>query len=154
MKKVLWKVLAVVVVGLAAYVSFISFASFSEGSKVGYVTEFKKEGVMFKTWEGKLNEGMFTSGTNKKGNSSTGEWLFTAKNDEVATEIQQLMETGYRIKLYYKEKYKQFSFLGNTKIFVFKAEKVGDPELENNTNTPQPAQPQQTPQAPEPTESK
>jgi hypothetical protein len=38
--------------------------------------------------------------------------------------IDDAIDGGYRVKMYYHEKYVQLFFLGDTKYFVYKVERV------------------------------
>jgi len=82
-----------------------------------------KKGVMFKTYEGQLNTGGFSEGN---GDITSSIWHFSVKSssDEVLQDIDNAIDGGYRVKLYYEEKYMSVFFLGDTKYFVTKVERV------------------------------
>ena len=58
MKKVLFIVILVAILGLASYFSFIYYVPFSEGYRSGELIKFSNKGVLVKTWEGELSQGI------------------------------------------------------------------------------------------------
>lgn len=102
---------------------FIYFANYSEGSRTGYVTKVSHRGVVFKTWEGELNFGFFGIG-GQTGKPSENIWQFSVADDEVALEVQKASETGHKVTLFYKQKYKKLFFRGDTEYLVYKVEHV------------------------------
>ena len=78
--------------------------NYSNGSRVGYITQFSKTGIFFKTWEGHLN--MSQTGAN-----SSQEWDFgvdrqNTPQDACESMISRLalaQNMGYKVKLDYHE---------------------------------------------------
>jgi flagellar basal body-associated protein FliL len=123
MKRILIIVLvSVLVIGLGAG-SFAVFGTYSNGTRVGTLVKFSKKGYVFKTYEGQLTVGGFTP-------SDDGElsniWEFSVKRgeDEVRQQIEQAMEEGEKVRLYYKEMFYQFDWRGDTKYFVYQVEDI------------------------------
>lgn len=92
------------------------FANFSDGYRVGRVIKLSRKGYVFKTWEGQLNLEALSQ--------DEGIWEFSVHrgDDEIRTSIDEAVEEGYRVKLYYKEKYFQFDWRGKTKYFIYEVE--------------------------------
>lgn len=119
MKKVfLFIVLILILIGC-----FFVFGSYSSGYRAGTVMKMTKKGFIFKTNEGQMNTGGFV-------NENTGEtsiiWNFSVKNEEVIKDIEEAVDKGKKVKLYYDEKYFKIFFLGDTKYFVNKVEEIGE----------------------------
>ena len=104
--------IAVLVGGLVSY--FYFEGNFSDGFRAGIIVKFSEKGYVFKTNEGQL----------QLGNSNTI-WDFSVEHDPaVLKQIEEATEGGYRVKVFYNEKYYQFDYRGDTKYIVYKVEKV------------------------------
>lgn len=112
MKKFLLKLLIVLIVTLAGYFTFIYFATYSEGIRAGELIKFSSKGVLIKTWEGEISQGV--------SDAQLFEFSVEDKEKEV---IQNLTDfQGKFVKLHYFERYKTFFWLGDTKYFITKVE--------------------------------
>lgn len=107
----------------STYVVF--FANYSTGYRVGTIIKMTEKGMIFKTIEGQLHTGGI-SGDSGEGDA-TSMWDFSVKKSdgEIREAIENAVDNGSRIKLYYDEKYYQWAFFGDTKYFVNKVEPVG-----------------------------
>lgn len=108
---------------LVSWFMFIYFANYSEGSRTGYITKISHKGVVFKTWEGELNFGFFGVG-GQNGRPSENIWQFSVSDDKVARQIQDASETGHKVTLLYKQKYRKIFFRGDTEYLVYQVESV------------------------------
>jgi len=117
-----WLIAIVLLVSILVSV-FVIYANFSEGKRAGKVIKMSKKGVLIKTYEGQLNTGGFSEDS---GDIASSIWMFSVKpgNDEVLQQIDEAIDKGNRVKLYYEEKYFKLFFLGDTKYFVYKVEEV------------------------------
>ncbi|MCO4819628.1 MAG: 6-phosphogluconate dehydrogenase [Bacteroidetes bacterium] len=122
-KKILLWLLFITIAVSTLIFTFVIYVNFSEGKRAGELIKMSKKGVMFKTYEGQLNTGGFSEGN---GDITSSIWHFSVKssNDEVLQDIDNAIDGGYRVKLYYEEKYMNVFFLGDTKYFVTKVERV------------------------------
>ncbi len=110
------------IVGIGIIVLLVTFfANFSEGFRVGVPIKFSKKGVIFKTYEGQLNLGSLNQ--ESTGNFSTY-WDFSVKAsaDSVVNKLDSAIVEGYRVKLFYKEKFVQVPWRGDTKYMVYDVE--------------------------------
>lgn len=109
------KVIAILVVILLALMAFFYFGTYSEGVRAGVIIKVSKRGTIFKTYEGQLNINTFGA---VKGKGTLNEsFEFSIPNDSDLIE-QVENYTGKPVKLYYKEKYFLFPWLGETKYLV------------------------------------
>ncbi len=122
-KKILLWLLFITIAVSTLIFTFVIYVNFSEGKRAGELIKMSKKGVMFKTYEGQLNTGGFSEGN---GDITSSIWHFSVKSssDEVLQDIDNAIDGGYRVKLYYEEKYMSVFFLGDTKYFVTKVERV------------------------------
>lgn len=112
------------VVAVAALVGYFYFVSagwtYSEGSRAGVVVKFSHKGSFIKTWEGELSMGAVDQGGIRE------KWAFSVEDDPMVKEVQDAMDHGKRVKLLYREQYRQQSWKGSTKYFIIGVERVGE----------------------------
>ena len=110
----------VVIVALIGYFYFASAGwTYSEGSRAGVVVKFSKKGTFMKTWEGELSMGAVDQGGVRE------KWAFSVEDGPMVKEVQAAMDHGQRVKLLYREQYRQQSWKGSTKYFIIGVERVG-----------------------------
>ncbi len=108
MRKILFILLTVVILGIAGYFAFIYYVPFSEGYRSGELIKFSHKGVLVKTWEGEISQGI----------SGAQIFKFSVADSEEAV-IQKLIDLqGKYVKVTYKERYATFFWLGDTKYFI------------------------------------
>lgn len=138
MRKFLSIGLATVLGLLAIGVWVLFYANYSEGFRVGQVIKLSHKGMVFKTWEGTLDQGYLAP--NSDTGIATRIWDFSVDGDD--SEVRQAMDaaiaSGQRVKLFYREKYFQWGFRGDTKYFVYKLEVVSFGEQRQSPPTPLP----------------
>ena len=122
-KRVLLWVLFIAIAMSSIFIAFVIYANFSDGKRAGEIIKMSKKGLVIKTFEGQLNTGGFSDAG---GDITSSIWHFSVKpsETEVMEEIDKALDGGYRVKLYYREKYVRLFFLGDTKYFVYKVEPV------------------------------
>lgn len=122
-KKILIWLLFIVITVTTLVFTFVIYVNFSEGKRAGEIIKISSKGVLFKTYEGQLNTGGFSEGD---GDITSSIWHFSVKKSEkdVLKAIDDAIDGGYRVKLFYREKYMNIFFIGETKYFVYKVERV------------------------------
>lgn len=121
MKKFLFIFIAVVVLGFSAYFAFVYYVPFSEGYRSGELIKFSRKGVMVKTWEGEISQGL--AGTNV--------FSFSVEDHEKEI-IEKLKEyQGEYLKITYKERYRTFFWWGDTKYFITDVQSEHSPIFRN-----------------------
>ena len=119
------RILKLIVIGITILgvliLGYVMFGSYSSGTRAGTVVKLSHRGVLFKTYEGQLNLGGFSGET---GSPASSLWDFSVDGGktEVIQQLEDASLNGKRVKLYYKEKFYQFSWRGDTKYFVYKVE--------------------------------
>ena len=104
------------------YIVFIYFVTFSEGYRAGELIKISKRGLLFKTWEGRLSQGV----------SEEQQFNFSVqKSDEKV--LQDLKDfQGKKVKVTYIERFGTFFWLGDTKYYVKEVELLKDNQDLNN----------------------
>jgi len=107
-----------------AYVLFVYFVTFSEGYRAGELIKISKRGVMFKTWEGRLSQGV----------SEEQQFNFSVQKSDKEV-LEKLKEfQGERVKVTYIERFGTFYWLGDTKYFVKEVELLNSEEKPGSSN--------------------
>ncbi len=116
MKKVLVKIVIAAVLFFGLYYAAVYYVSYSEGFRAGELVKFSRKGIIFKTWEGRLSQGI--------SDELQFEFSVEDKDKEI---IQQLIDLqGEKIKVRYIERFGTFPWLGDTRHFVKEVEKIDD----------------------------
>ncbi len=101
------------------YFAFIYFVPYSEGTRIGELIKFSKKGVIIKTWEGEISQGI----------SGAQIFQFSVLNDNNIV-IEKLQDNdGNYVKLRYVERYATFPIWGDTKYFIEEVEEVRSPHF-------------------------
>ena len=123
MKKIFFGILGFLLLIFILVGCFFVFGSYSSGYRAGTVMKMTEKGFIFKTKEGQMNTGGFVD-------EGTGEtsiiWNFSVEDQQVIDDIEEAVDKGKKVKLYYDEKYFKIFFLGDTKYFVNKVEQIGE----------------------------
>lgn len=119
MKKTLFIILGVILVVTLSYFAFMYYVPYSEGTRAGELIQFSHRGVMVKTWEGEISQGI------------SGAQIFSfSVLDKDADVIEKLKEyQGTFVKVTYVERYGSFAIWGETKFFVTEVEKENSPHF-------------------------
>jgi len=119
MKKTLFYILGAIFFLFISYFAFVYFVPYSEGARSGELIKFSRKGVIFKTWEGEISQGI------------SGAQIFhfsvLDKDQEVIKKLQE--NEGNYVKLTYVERYATFIFWGDTKYFIQNVEETNSPHF-------------------------
>lgn len=119
MKKALITSLLLILLVFAGIYAFIYYVPYSEGVRSGELIKFSNKGVLIKTWEGQISQGI-----------SGAEIFSFSVEDHEKEVIEQLEEyQGEYVKLHYRERYATFSWLGDTQYFIYKVEEDISPHV-------------------------
>jgi len=110
--KFLIKLFLGIAIIIAGCFSFIYFMHYSNGVRAGKLVKFSNKGVVFKTWEGEISQGVSDAQT----------FIFSVEDTEkqAIKDLNRLQ--GRFVKLHYFERYKTLFWLGDTKYFITKVE--------------------------------
>ena len=117
MRKILSYILLFLILGITSYFTFLYFATYSEGVRAGELIKVSHKGVVFKTWEGEMSQGI----------SGAQVFVFSVLDSDknVIEELKKLQ--GQYVKVNYIERYRSFPWWGDSKYFVTKVEKEKSP---------------------------
>lgn len=117
MKKVLLFIFVAVAVGFISYFAFIYYVSVSTGIRSGELIRLSHKGVVIKTWEGELSQGI--SG------AQIFKFSVLDSDTEVIKKLQELQ--GQYVKLTYEEKHRTFVWWGESRFFIKTVQKENSP---------------------------
>lgn len=121
MKRLFQKSAILLLVLFFGYFVFIFFVPYSEGHRSGELIKFSKKGMIFKTWEGELSQGI------------SGAQIFSfsvsPKKGDVLQKLEELQ--GRYVKLQYIERYKAFPWWGDSPYFIVDVEEESSPFLKS-----------------------
>ena len=119
MKKVFVLTLTAIIAVFILIYAFIYFVPYSEGVRSGELIKISRKGVIAKTWEGEVSQGI------------SGAQIFTFsvldKDQEVIDKLKEYQ--GEYVKLDYLERYATFFWLGDTKYFITNVSKEDSPHF-------------------------
>ena len=108
-KKVFWR-LAWIVPTLLICIFIAStivgcVPDYSQGERVGVVTKLSYKGIIWKSWEGALNEGGTRVGVGQDGKRDTvpNVMQFNVQDPAIVKTLQSAMNTGRRVKITYAQ---------------------------------------------------
>ena len=119
MKKTLFYILGVIFSLFILWFAFIYYVPYSEGTRSGELIKFSRKGVISKTWEGEISQGI--SG------AQIFQFSVLDKNREVIDKLQAY--EGNYVKLTYIERYSTFFFWGDTRHFITEVEQSESPHF-------------------------
>ena len=119
MKRIVSLLVFLIIVGGGIYFAFIYYATFSEGVRSGELIKFSRKGVLVKTWEGEISQGI----------SGAQIFKFSVEDQEEEVIEKMIDYQGKYVKVSYKERYGTFFWLGDTKYFITKVELEESPHL-------------------------
>lgn len=114
------------VIGISVF-SFYYWGVYESGVLAGKVLRLSEKGVLFKTYEGKINLETFGA---LKGTSPIAESFdfSVAKNNELVIQtLQEVSLSGERVNLHFIKRYARFPWRGETKYFVTSVERLEKP---------------------------
>ena len=131
------KVLAIIVIVLFAVSAFMYYGTYSEGAQAGVVMKITKKGVLFKTWEGRLDMG--TVGKSRKEDLGSKIFEFSIKDDNqtLLKQLHAAQLSGERVNLIFEQKYMKFIWDGETKYFATGVEASGEIPVKYESKIPQ-----------------
>lgn len=117
LRKIIIYLVLSIAVFTTAYFSFVYYATYSEGVRSGELIKISSKGVLFKTWEGEISQGI--SG------AQIFKFSVLDKDEKV---IEQLKEyQGKYVKVTYVERYRTFPWWGDTNYFITEVQQDQSP---------------------------
>ena len=117
MRKFIGITVGIILVTALAYFTFLYNAIYSEGVRTGELIKFSNKGVVFKTYEGELSQGI------------SGAQIFSFSvldnQEQVIADLKEL--EGHYVKLTYVERYRTFQWWVDSRYFITEVKKEDSP---------------------------
>ncbi len=102
MKKFLWGILIIFLLGVIGFTYFKFYFVFGEGVKSGELNYMVRKGIIFKTYEGKLIQSGFRASEKSKNRGiQSYEFKFSVEREGIADTL--MLCSGQNMELHYKE---------------------------------------------------
>lgn len=125
--KVITISVTVVVLVLAAFIFFRFFFVYSSGVNAGDINYFQREGIIFKTYEGKMIQTGFKSTTASKEGLRSNEFVFSVKDEGIADSLMRC--SGKHVELRWKRYFGTLPWRGKSQYIVYEILSVKEPVL-------------------------
>jgi hypothetical protein len=123
-KSILKKILIVaIVVGLAVF-AFFYWATYEDGVMAGKVLRISKKGVVFETYEGKLNIETFGALKGASPIAESYDFSVEGHREDVIKTLEAVALSGERVNLHFIKRYATFPWRGETNTFVTSVERL------------------------------
>jgi hypothetical protein len=116
-RSILFKSLGVLAILITVIFLFLYYVTYSEGVRSGELIKFSRKGVVFKTWEGEISQGI------------SGAQIFSFSvldRDQEVIESLKAAEGQY-VKVNYEERFTTFAWWGETKYYITSVEITESP---------------------------
>jgi hypothetical protein len=104
---------------------FVYWATYEEGVMAGKVLRVSEKGMMFKTYEGKINLETFGALRGASPIAESFDFSIYKSDTDIIKELETVSLSGERVNLYFVKHYMTFPWRGDTKYFVTRVERLG-----------------------------
>lgn len=127
MKKILIVVTIIVLAVTVGVFGFYYFGYYEKGTMSGKVMRIAEKGVLFKTYEGKINLETFGALKGVHPIQEVFDFSVEKSNKKVIQLLEEVSLTGERVNLNYVKRYAKFFWRGETQYFVEEVERAEKP---------------------------
>ena len=104
---------------------FVYWATYEEGVMAGKVLRVSQKGMMFKTYEGKINLETFGALRGASPIAESFDFSIYKGDTDIIKELETVSLSVERVNLYFVKHYMTFPWRGDTKYFVTRVERLG-----------------------------
>ena len=115
--KIVKRILIIILLVFIGFIAILYWGTYEKGVMAGKIIRISQKGVIFKTYEGKLNLETFGA---LKGTSPIAESFdFSVERGEkeLIKELEEVALTGERVNLHYKKRFTSFFLERKLKVF-------------------------------------
>lgn len=123
-KKIVKRIIILAFIFGGLFFAFLYWGVYERGVMAGKVLRISQKGVVFKTYEGKLNLETFGALKGASPIAESFDFSVDGSNQALVKELEQVALSGERVNLKYVKRYAAFSWRGDTKYFVEKVERL------------------------------
>jgi len=130
LRKILYWILFVFVIVIAALIYFKYTFDYSKGYRAGLLQKFSEKGFVFKTYEGEMILSSVQSSTNVA--IASEKFIFSVAGEKVAKQMEQIQ--GKHVVVHYREKKGTLPWRGDSRYIV---DSVRVADVAGGTHIPQ-----------------
>lgn len=125
--KVIKRILIIALALGIATLAFLYYGVYERGVMAGKVLRITEKGMVFKTYEGKLNLESFGALKGASPVAETFDFSVESGQTEVIKQLQEVSLSGERVNLHFVKRYARFPWRGDTKYFIESVEREKNP---------------------------
>ncbi|MCZ2392784.1 MAG: hypothetical protein LC105_02875 [Chitinophagales bacterium] len=126
MKNILVILTFLLVIAGVGIFSFYYFGYYEKGTMSGKVMRISEKGLIFKTYEGKINLESFGALRGASPIQEVFDFSVEKSNVKAISDLQRVSLTGERVNLHYIKRYAKFFWRGESLYFIEKVERSVD----------------------------
>jgi hypothetical protein len=124
-KKVMRIFTIIIVLAIIVGFGFLYWGTYEDGVMAGKILRVSEKGMMFKTYEGKINLETFGALRDASPIAESFDFSIEKSDKELIKQLQDVALTGERVNLYFVKRYSIFFWRGDTKYFATRVERLG-----------------------------
>ena len=103
---------------------FLYWGTYEDGVMAGKILRVSEKGVMFKTYEGKINLETFGALRGASPIAESFDFSVERSDENLIKELKTVSLSGERVNLYFVKRYVAFPWRGETKYFATRIERL------------------------------
>ena len=122
-KVVRFIIITVLIVGIGAF-CFMYWGTYEDGVMAGKILRVSEKGVIFKTYEGKINLETFGAMKGVSPIAESFDFSVEKSDMDLIKELETVALSGERVNLYFVKRYAMFPWRGDTRYFATRIERL------------------------------
>lgn len=126
--KIVKRILLIALALGIATLAFLYFGVYERGVMSGKVLRITEKGMVFKTYEGKLNLESFGALKGASPVAETFDFSVESNQTDVIKQLEQVSLSGERVSLHFVKRYMKFPWRGDTSYFIESVDRETQPQ--------------------------
>jgi hypothetical protein len=126
--KIVKRILLIALALGIATLAFLYFGVYERGVMSGKVLRITEKGMVFKTYEGKLNLESFGALKGASPVAETFDFSVESNQADVIKQLEEVSLSGERVSLHFVKRYMKFPWRGDTSYFIESVDRETQPQ--------------------------
>jgi hypothetical protein len=126
--KIIKRILLIALALGIATLAFLYFGVYERGVMSGKVLRITEKGMVFKTYEGKLNLESFGALKGASPVAETFDFSVESNQADVIKQLEEVSLSGERVSLHFVKRYMKFPWRGDTSYFIESVDRETQPQ--------------------------
>jgi len=122
--RIIKRIIIIILLIFIGILAILYWGTYEKGVMAGKIVRISQKGIIFKTYEGKLNLETFGALRGTSPIAESFDFSVESGNKELIKELEEVALTGERVNLHYKKRFMSFFWRGNTKYFATGVDRV------------------------------